>query len=82
METNQRDPARSIETGLPDHIYDIVLLLQQAASDVIRYECFADDADRADDPELAGWMRELADSDREIVERAQQLLASRLAAST
>jgi hypothetical protein len=69
-----------IETGLPDHVYDIVLLLQQAASDVVRYEHFARDADRAGDDELASWLRELADSDRDIVARASQLLGARLAA--
>ena len=70
--------AARIETGLPDHVYDLVLLLQQAASDVVRYERFAEDADRARDDELATWLRELADSDREIVSRAEAMLHVRL----
>ena len=70
--------AASIDTGLPDHVYDLVLLLQQAAADVVRYERFAEDADRAHDDELAGWLRELADSDREIVDRAGSMLHARL----
>lgn len=76
------DPTPKIETGLPDHVYDIVLLLQQAASDVVRYEHFARDADDAGDDELAAWMRELADSDREIVSRASRMLAPRLGTTT
>ena len=68
------------ETGLPDHIYDLVLLLQQAASDVVRYTAFAEDARGADDDELAAWLEELADSDREIVAKARRLLKARLQA--
>jgi len=68
-----------VHTGLPDHVYDVVLLLQQAASDVVRYERFAEDADHAGDRELANWLRELADSDREIVSRARAMLLDRLA---
>ena len=66
-------------TGLPDHVYDLVLLLQQAAEDVVRYEAFADDAREAGDDELARWCGELADSDREIVARARRMLGARLA---
>ena len=67
-----------VSTGLADHVYDLVLLLQQAASDVVRYEHFAADARAAGDDEVASWLRELADSDREIVARASGLLATRL----
>ncbi len=67
-----------VATGLPDHVYDLVLLLQQAASDVLRYEAFAADARAAGDMELAEWLGELADSDREIVDRAKRMLAARL----
>jgi hypothetical protein len=74
------DPARQTETGLPNHVYDLVLLLQQAAADVVRYRAFADDARAAGDDELAQWCEELADSDREIVTRAKAMLAVRLRA--
>ena len=67
-----------VATGLPDHVYDLVLLLQQAASDVVRYEAFAADAKAAGDMELAEWLGELADGDREIVDRARTMLAARL----
>jgi len=67
-------------TGLPDHVYDLTLLLQQAAEDVRRYDAFAEDAARAGDDEFAQWCHELADSDREIVQRASAMLRVRLAA--
>jgi hypothetical protein len=70
--------AKDFPTGLPNHVYDLVLLLQQAASDVVRYSAFADDAREADDDEMAEWLEELADSDREIVERAKAMLVERL----
>lgn len=68
------------ETGLPDHLYDLVLLLQQAASDVVRYTAFAENARGADDDELAVWLEELADADRDIVAKAPRMLRTRLQA--
>lgn len=65
-------------TELPDHVYDLVLLLQQAAEDAGRYERFAEDARAAGDESLEEWLRELAASDREIVTRARSMLAERL----
>jgi hypothetical protein len=73
------DPARNAETGLPNHVYDLALLLQQAAEDVVRYSAFAHDARAAGDDEFAQWCEELADSDRQIVARAKSMLAKRLA---
>jgi hypothetical protein len=72
------EQAKSIDTGLPNHVYDVVLVLQQAAADVVRYTAFADDARAAGDDELAEWFSELATSDREIVSRATDLLVPRL----
>ncbi len=71
------DPVAT-RTGLPDHVYDLVLLLQQAASDVVRYTAFASDAEEAGDDEMKQWLEELADSDREIVDRAKKMLVARL----
>jgi len=70
--------AKQIATGLSNATYDVVLLLQQAASDVVRYEAFAADAADEGDDELASWLRELADADREIVTRASRILRRRL----
>ena len=74
------EPSKHTPTGLPNHVYDLVLLLQQAASDVVRYAAFADDARAAGDDELASWLEELADSDREITARASRMLRERLPA--
>lgn len=73
-----QDPARRVGTGLPNHVYDLVLLLQQACEDVVRYSEFRADAEAAGDDELASWLGELADSDREIAERAAAMLRRRL----
>ena len=72
------DVAKTTDTGLPHHVYDLVLLLQQAAEDVVRYSAFAGDARAAGDEEFAAWCEELADSDREIVARAKRMLSARL----
>ena len=72
------EQAKSIDTGLPNEVYDLVLVLQQAAADAVRYTAFADDARAADDDELAGWFAELATSDRAVVRRATALLQARL----
>lgn len=76
------DPAKSIDTGLSNEVYDLVLVLQQAAADAVRYTAFADDAREVGDDELSVWFSELAASDREIVRRATQLLALRLPPAT
>jgi hypothetical protein len=68
----------TVDTGVADHVYDLVLLMQQACEDVVRYEKFRDDAQRAGDHELAHWLAELADSDREIAGRAGRMLKQRL----
>ena len=65
-------------TDTPDHVYDLVLVLQQALEDCVRYAAFARDAEGAGDDELAGWFRGLSDSDRDIAARAKQLLRERL----
>ena len=65
-------------TGTPDHVYDLILVLQQALEDCLRYAAFARDADAAGDTELASWFRELSDSDRDLAERAKGMLRERL----
>jgi len=72
------EQAKSIDTGLPNEVYDLVLVLQQAAADAVRYTAFADDARAAADDELAAWFAELATSDRAVVRRATDLLRARL----
>ena len=66
------------QTQTPDHVYDLILVLQQALEDCVRYEAFAQDAEGAGDRELATWFRDLSASDREIATRAKTLLRKRL----
>jgi hypothetical protein len=72
------ESSSAADTGLPDHLYDLTLLLQQAAEDARRYDAFARDARVAGDVELADWCEELASTDREVVTRAAHMLHERL----
>lgn len=77
MAADDADRRRS-ETGFDDPTYDLVVLLQQALEDCWRYRRFAEDARRIGDDEVADLFDELADNDRQVVDRARALLASRL----
>lgn len=74
------EPHAEVDTGTAHPLYDLILVLQQALEDATRYELFARDSRSGGDTELAAFFDELADSDREIAERAKALLAPRLAA--
>ncbi|CAN5843334.1 hypothetical protein BH24ACT3_BH24ACT3_15630 [soil metagenome] len=65
-------------TGTEDPNYDLILVLQQALEDCVRYQHFADDSRAGGDTELADFFDELAGADREIAERAKAMLRSRL----
>jgi hypothetical protein len=67
-------------TGVDDHVYDLVLVLQQALEDTIRYRNAASDADEQGDDELAKFFLKLCEADRRIVDEAQRLLKERLPA--
>jgi hypothetical protein len=71
------DPS-SIETGVSDSTYDLVLLLQQALEDCKRYQHFAQDARSDGDDELADFFEELALNDHGVAARARHMLARRL----
>jgi hypothetical protein len=68
-----------VHTGTSDPDYNVVLVLQQALEDCYRYQCFAEDARRADDGELVALFEELAEQDRELAGRVKSILARRLA---
>jgi hypothetical protein len=72
----------AVDTGVPDPLYDLVLVLQQALADCHRYAHFAEDARLAGDEELRELFEELTDQDRELAARIQSLLARRLQPST
>ena len=68
----------TVETGVRDSTYDLVVLLQQALEDCERYQHFARDARGDDDEELACFFDELALNDHGVAARARHLLAARL----
>lgn len=70
----------SAPTGTPDSLYDLILVLQQALEDCVRYQHFAADARNDGDEEIPAFFEELGGSDRDIAERAKRLLAARLPA--
>jgi hypothetical protein len=69
---------RQDETGVPDHVYDLVVLLQKAVDDVTNATRCAGDARAAGDNELARWCESLAAAARDVVARAKSMLAVRL----
>ena len=66
------------EPPLDDPVYDLILCLQQALEDCVRFDAFAADARAKGDDELASFFDELSGSDREIAERAKDMLRARL----
>ena len=74
MTTSRSD----VSTGVDDPDYDLVLVWQQALEDCFRYQHFAADAEERGDEELVEFFTELADSDRDIAQRAKRLLFARL----
>jgi hypothetical protein len=66
------------EPPLDDALYDLILCLQRALEDCVRFDAFAADARAAGDEELASFFDELSSSDREIAERAKDMLRGRL----
>ena len=70
--------AEHVSTGLDDVAYDLILVFQQALEDAHRYACFAVDARTAGDDEVASFFDELAESDRDIAQRAKALMVQRL----
>lgn len=68
-----------VSTGVGDVAYDLILVLQQALEDAHRYACFAADARRGEDEDVAAFFDELAESDREIAQRTKTLLMERMA---
>lgn len=68
----------TVDSGVADPLYDLILVLQQALEDCYRYAHFAQDARDRQDAELADLFDELTAKDRELAERLKGLLAARL----
>ena len=64
------------QTGTRDSTYDIVSVLYHSLQGAETYQKYLDDA--GGDQELAGFFQEAIDQQRQLADRAKQLLGSRL----
>jgi rubrerythrin len=70
---------RSIsQTGIPDPIYDLISVAYHALQGAETYECYAQDAQKEGDQELAEFFRETQQQCQQTGVDAQQLLSTRL----
>ena len=65
-------------TGTRDEHYDVVSVLYHALQGATTCEKYRDDAEQAGDQELAQFLGEARDANRQLAERAKQLLKQRL----
>jgi len=66
-------------TGTADKDYNIVWFTEACLSNALRLEQYVEDAERADDKELAEFFRRAQEESRKGGEQGKQLLAARLA---
>jgi len=67
-------------TGTPNHVYDAVSALTNILEAGAAYDQYIDDAQQADDQELADYFRGAQEEDRRRAEELKRLLNTRLAA--
>jgi rubrerythrin len=65
-------------TGTTDDNYNLISTLYHMLEGAETYELYAEDAEEADDDELAGYFREVQNTNRQLAERAKELLKQRL----
>lgn len=65
-------------TGTKDKDYNVIWFTEQCLSNVLRLEEYIQDAERADDSELADFFRRAQETSRKGAEQGKELLASRL----
>jgi rubrerythrin len=65
-------------TGTTDENYNLISILYHMLEGAETYELYAEDADEADDQELANFFREVQNTNRQLAERAKDLLKQRL----
>jgi hypothetical protein len=66
-------------TGTPDKDYNVIWFVEQCLSNALRLETYIQDADRANDSELADFFRRAQEASRRGAEQGKELLAKRLA---
>jgi hypothetical protein len=69
----------AVEEVMPDDIYDLVGVLYHSLREAQNCEQYAEDARGRDDDELAEFFADVRQLDMELAERAEALLAARLA---
>jgi hypothetical protein len=67
-------PAGEQVTGTKDEHYDLVSVLYHSLQGATTCEQYRDDAQRAGDQEVAEFLGEARDANRQLAERAKQLL--------
>jgi hypothetical protein len=65
-------------TGTKDKDYNIIWFVEQCLSNVLRLETYIDDAQRANDSDLADFFKRAQDASRRGAEQGKELLAKRL----
>jgi hypothetical protein len=66
-------------TGTKDKDYDVIWFTEQCLNNVLRLETYVEDAERADDSELAEFFRRAQETSRKGAEQGKEMLAQRLA---
>ncbi|MFP8905004.1 acyl carrier protein [Streptomyces atacamensis] len=73
--------AAETRTGAKDETYDLVSLLYHTLQEADTLTAYLSDTREAGDEELARFIQETLDQDRERAEKAKKLLAGRLSRS-
>ena len=66
-------------TGTKDKHYNLIWFTEQCLSNTLRMDQYAQDAERDDDGELAGFFRRAQGESRKGAEQGKELLRQRLA---
>lgn len=69
-------------TGTPDKDYNLLWFTQTCLDNTLRLETYVQDAERAQDTELAELFRQAQDHSRKGAEQGKRLLSSRLGNSS
>jgi 4-diphosphocytidyl-2C-methyl-D-erythritol kinase len=65
-------------TGTPDEHYNLVSVLYHALDVAETFDIYIEDAEDAEDQELADFFSELQEQNQQVIVRAKQLLKQRL----
>lgn len=65
-------------TGVPDEQYNLISALYHLLESVETYEIYIEDSEEGGDDELVEFFSQVQESNRQMADRAKQLLKSRL----